>query len=143
MRYNNHQFNPNQLHNVLEDVFNIALSDLMGGTMIRKSPQANISENEAGFTIIVVAPGLEKSDFKVSVEDGKLNIAVDKTQSESNQIHKMIKNEWNFGQWKRSFKIDNTLDASQITATYELGVLTLELPKKEVSNTNVFNIEIK
>jgi HSP20 family protein len=142
MKYN-HQFNYNPLQNALENVFSSSMSDLMGGTMIRKSPQANISENESNFTIAIVAPGLEKSDFKVSIDDGKLQIEVDKVLSNTEESVKSIKNEWKLNQWKRTFKVDNSLDLAAITASYDLGILKVQLPKKEASSKQAFDIEIK
>jgi len=43
----------------------------------------------------------------------------------------MIRKEFSYKSFKRSFTVDEKIDAANITARYENGILKLELPKKE------------
>ena len=43
----------------------------------------------------------------------------------------MILKEFSYRSFKRSFTVDEKIDATNITAKYENGILKLDLPKKE------------
>jgi HSP20 family protein len=59
------------------------------------------------------------------------------------ETDKQIRNEYGYSSFKRSFTIDSTIDATNIDASYINGVLTLNLPKKEVVKASAKEIIIK
>lgn len=91
----------------------------------------NIKETGDAYILDVVAPGMEKSDFKVNVDKNLLTISADKKSELKSESEKMIKKEFSFRAFSRSFKLDDTIDATGINAKYEQGVLNITLPKKE------------
>ncbi len=96
----------------------------------------NIFENVENYSLEVIAPGFEKSDFKVSLEDKILTIAVSKklngaTEAETSTKGKQLRKEYSYPDFKRSFTIDEKIDATGIEASYVNGVLTLNLPKRK------------
>lgn len=91
----------------------------------------NIKETGDAFILDVVAPGMEKSDFKVNVENNMLTISAERKSEVKNETEKMIKKEFSFRSFSRSFKLDDAIDSSNINAKYEQGVLNISLPKKE------------
>lgn len=108
----------------------------------------NISETTSGFQVDLIAPGFDKSDFLIQVNDNLLTIATDKTAEESSEkakseISKTIRKEYAFRNFKRSFTLDEKIDATRIDASYVNGVLRLNLPKKTEVREAVKKIEIK
>jgi HSP20 family protein len=103
----------------------------------------NITENEKSYNIEVVAPGFEKADFKVTVDDQILTIAADKKSETTEENKKQIRKEYNYRSFKRSFTLDEKTDAAGIDAKYVNGVLTLNLPKKEEVKTPAQQISIQ
>jgi HSP20 family protein len=91
----------------------------------------NIKETADAYILDVVAPGMEKSDFKVNVEKNLLTISAEKKSEVKNETEKMIKKEFSFRAFSRSFKLDDAIDTANINAKYEQGVLNILLPKKE------------
>lgn len=91
----------------------------------------NIKETGDAFILDVVAPGMEKSDFKVNVEKNMLTISAEKKSEVKNETEKLIKKEFSFRAFSRSFKLDDSIDTANINAKYEQGVLNIALPKKE------------
>ena len=91
----------------------------------------NIKETGDAYILDVVAPGMEKSDFKVNVEKNMLTISAEKKSEVKNETEKMIKKEFSFRAFSRSFKLDDSIDTANINAKYEQGVLNIALPKKE------------
>ncbi|MBL0884493.1 MAG: Hsp20/alpha crystallin family protein [Chitinophagaceae bacterium] len=91
----------------------------------------NIHETNEGFHLELNAPGRNKEDFKVNVENGLLTISYEKKESQEQKDYKTIRREFSFRSFKRSFTIDDKINADGIQARYENGVLKVYLPKKE------------
>lgn len=92
----------------------------------------NITEQENAYSIDVVAPGFEKSDFKINLDQQILTISADKKEEVKNENNKNVRSEYKFRSFKRSFTLDEKINAESIDAKYVNGVLTLTLPKREV-----------
>ncbi len=97
---------------------------------VNKRPAANITENGEGFTIELVAPGLSKEDFKIDIDKDILTVSANKELKENEQ-EKVIKREFNFNKFKRTFRLPETIDTDKISANFENGVLIVSLLKKE------------
>lgn len=96
------------------------------------NPLVNISEDDNGYQIELVAPGLKKDDFKVNLEKGLLTISYEKQEEkEENKGKKTHRLEYRTSSFKRSFNLDDNIDADKIEASYVDGILKLSLPKKE------------
>lgn len=98
-------------------------------------PPANILEKNGLYQIELAAPGMEKTDFNVKLDGQVLTISAEKKTEKNSETDKVIRKEFSTKSFKRSFTLDEKIDAANITARYENGILTLELPKKdEVKN---------
>jgi HSP20 family protein len=91
----------------------------------------------------VVAPGFEKTDFKINLDKDVLTISAEKREGEKNEPGKEIRKEYSFRSFKRSFTLDEKIDGNAIEAKYVNGVLTLNLPKKEEVKTASKDISIQ
>ena len=111
------------------------LNELFGDSGYANLPQtqpaANITENENGFTVSLAAPGFQKENFKIEVQQKSLKITVEKAQEETPTMAKFIRKEFSFDTFERSFRLPNTVDTDAIDATYANGILELSIPKKE------------
>jgi HSP20 family protein len=94
-------------------------------------------------SIVVVSPGFEKTDFKLNVEQDTLTISAEKKSEEKQENTKQIRKEYNYRSFKRSFTLDEKIDANGIEAKYVNGVLTLNLPKKTEVKTPAQEIAIQ
>ncbi len=103
----------------------------------------NIKQIENGYSLEVVAPGFEKTDFKVNVDGNVLTISAERKSEENRQTEKQIRKEYNYRSFKRSFTIDDKIDATAIEASYVNGVLRLNLPKKAEVREAAKDITIK
>jgi HSP20 family protein len=120
------------IDNLFDDIFS-NLPASWGKELGLTTPPVNIHENEEGFHLELVAPGLKKEDFKVNFDKGLLSISYEKkSENETeNKDYKTHRREFNFTSFKRSFRVDDVINADAIQARYEDGVLKLYLPKKE------------
>lgn len=93
-------------------------------------PPVNVLETPAAYQLEVIAPGLNKEDLSVQVENGLLTVAWEKKE-EKNQTEngKVLRREFRQRSFKRTFSVDDSVDTEKIDAKYENGVLKIVLPK--------------
>ena len=109
----------------------------------KSSVPVNITETASGYKVEVIAPGFEKSDFKVNLEKDLLTISAETKNRIQGEGEKQVRNEYNYRSFKRSFTIDEKIDATKTEASYVNGVLTLNLPKKEEVKVSPTEITIQ
>jgi len=109
----------------------------------KQNVPVNIKETETDYQLEVVAPGFEKENFKVSLEDKLLTIEGEKKTEEENKNEKLVRREFKTQSFKRSFTIDENIDKENISAKYVNGVLTLNLAKKQEVKPSVKEISIQ
>ena len=134
----------NPFERVLNDVFGRSISDIVGTDFTHSVPGVNIIDLDDKMLLEMAAPGLEKSDFDVSIEKDILSIAVKKeASSEGNDTIKVTRKEYDFHSFTRKFSIPSTLDKDTLTAKYEYGILLLSINKtKEAVDKSPRSIEI-
>lgn len=106
-------------------------------------PHINMLETPDDYRIELAAPGLEKQDFKVTVNKDILTISVDKPLTSPADNDKLLRREFSYHQFQRSFRLPTTIEVSNIQATYVQGILSLKLAKKEEARVKPpFEVEI-
>jgi HSP20 family protein len=106
-------------------------------------PPVNIIEKNDLYHIELAAPGMEKADFNVKLDGKVLTISTEKKDEKNVENEKMIRREFTYKAFKRSFTVDDKIDAANITAKYENGILKLDLPKKEEVKAGAKDITIQ
>lgn len=94
-------------------------------------PAVNISENNDAYELEFNVPGRKKEDFKITVDKDILSVSFEKKEESKEEDKKFIKKEFVTQSFKRSFTLDEKINADEIDAKYEDGLLRLSLPKKE------------
>ncbi len=128
VRYKNRMNGEPAFNNLLSDLFSPMPS--LFKEDFRQAAPVNIKETENAFSLDVVAPGFSKEDFKISLENNLLTVSVEKKEETVNENEKLVRTEYKFSSFKRSFTVDDKINAEAISAQYVNGVLTLNLPKK-------------
>ncbi len=93
------------------------------------APVATVLENADGYTLQVEMPGVNKEGLEMWVENNELTIIGRRSLPtvQGTLIHRESRRE-NF---RRAFELDPSIDAGEISAKIEQGVVTLTLPKAE------------
>lgn len=115
----------------MDSFFNSALAHVIGSDYTMSSPAVNVLEFDDRFEMHLAAPGLAKADFNLRMENGHLVISAEKKAEASENGSTYTRKEFSYHSFRRSFQLDEVIDAAQISATYENGVLKISLPKKE------------
>ena len=125
----------NWLPSVFDDMFK---ADWLGGTTNVNSigtsiPAVNIQESDDNFTVEVAAPGKTRDDFNIELDNDILTISSEeKKENESTEKNgRYTRKEFSYSNFKRAFSLPETVNNEKIAASYENGVLVINLPKKE------------
>ncbi|GEC72075.1 HSP20 family protein [Flavobacterium flevense] len=95
-------------------------------------PNLNIKETKDSFLVEVAAPGFEKSDFKIELNNDLLTISSEKkVNNELKDGERITKQEFSYQSFSRSFTLPEHVDEEKISAKYENGILFIDIPKKE------------
>lgn len=116
-----------------DDFFGKDVFDFNPNHLVKSTPSVNVKENEKEFSLEVAAPGLQKEDFKVELNENILSISAEKKTeiNETNEQTKFTRKEFSYASFKRSFTLDEeSVDAENIVAKYENGILHVVIPKK-------------
>jgi HSP20 family protein len=107
-------------------------------------PSVNILESPEGFEIEIAAPGLEKADFKVNLQNNLLTISSSKSTQDEENAKKYTKKEFSYASFERVFTLPNSVDGEKIEANYSNGILKVSVPKKDEAKVKTpKTIEIK
>src|SRR5690606_18578684 len=124
---------PHHLGALLENVFTgnfpMYFDDHHQNNLSR--PAVNIKESESAYILELLAPGIAKDEIKIDVEGKKLVVSYQKEETTNETTENYIRSEFKFDSFKRSFTLNDKTDLSSITATYENGILAINIPKKE------------
>lgn len=108
-------------------------------------PAMNIKEHKNDFAIEFAAPGFNKKDFEVSIEDDILHVTAEKSKEEEEMEEGFMCKEFNYNSFRRSITLPETVDLKQkIKANYKDGILYVNLLKRKeaVKEVNKKIIEV-
>ncbi|MDD6132236.1 MAG: Hsp20/alpha crystallin family protein [Bacteroidales bacterium] len=95
------------------------------------TPAINVIENEKDYKVEVAAPGMNKEDFNIHLnENQELVITVEKnSQNEQKEEKKYLRREFSYTKFQQAFQLPDNVDKEKIGAKVENGVLEITLPK--------------
>ncbi|NOU19644.1 MAG: Hsp20/alpha crystallin family protein [Bacteroidales bacterium] len=94
-------------------------------------PAVNIKEGKEDFAIEVAAPGFDKKDFKIDLNNNVLEISSEKEEKNEENNDKMMRCEFKYASFKRYFTLPDSVESDKIKATYKDGILNVVIPKKD------------
>ncbi len=100
---------------------------------------------DAGDKLVLSAdlPGFRKEDIHVDIDSDRLTINAERHSNYEKKDNRgnYLRCERSYGSYSRTFSLDG-IDADNISATYENGVLKLDLPKQQVTKPDCRRLEI-
>jgi HSP20 family protein len=118
-------FNPSVIDSIFNDVLNGT-----GGEAAARIPSTNILEDENKFTLELVAPGFEKEEITIDLEDSRLKISGEKKVEETETKKNYTRREFKSEKFSRSFTLPENVNSDEIKAEFKNGILFIEIPKK-------------
>ena len=96
------------------------------------APAINVIENEKEYDVELAAPGLDKDDFKIHVdEQNNLCIEMEKKaeNNEGKRHGRYLRRKFSYEKFQQTLLLPDDVDAEKIEARMEKGVLNIHLPK--------------
>src|SRR5438128_9457958 len=105
-------------------------------------PLVDIFEEPDVIRLVAEIPGVKPEDVKISVEGNLLTVKGTKEQVAEEKAEKEHRYERTYGAFERTFRLSASIDPNKIKAAYNLGVLTITLPKAETAKPHLIQVEV-
>ena len=106
------------------------------------SPACDVFEDKESVKIVIEIPGVKPQDVKISIENQVLTVRGEKKQVAEEKTERVHRYERTYGAFERTFRLSASIDPKKIKATYNLGVLTITLPKAETAKPHLIEVEL-
>jgi HSP20 family protein len=93
------------------------------------------------FTVIAEVPGMKKEDLVLSLHNGVLTISGERKREQKSE--QGFTSERYVGRFQRSVTLPASVDANQVKASYEDGLLKVILPKSEEAKPKQIEVSVK
>lgn len=107
------------------------LTPTPGNGSLMWAPPVSVREDAENVYVEVELPGVDPESVDIAMEDRVLTISGEKRAEQRDEQDSWHLIERRFGRFERSFTMGRAVDANQVEASYDLGVLTIRLPKPE------------
>jgi HSP20 family protein len=96
-------------------------------------PAVNIKETDKAYDIEMAAPGIPKDSINIEVENDMLTISGENKQEkeDSDKDGRYTRREFSYSSFSRSFKLPPNVNADDVKARCDNGVVNITIPKKE------------
>lgn len=138
------RWNPERptVHNWMDDFFNRSVGSIFNDDTSALRPDVNVKETDDAYIMEVAAPGLDKSDFNIQVEEGNLTLSAERKDEAEESGEKYLRREFQYTSFSRSFHLPDNVKIEDIEAKYVDGVLHVSVPKAQPTVTQPRRIEI-
>lgn len=94
-------------------------------------PPVDVRETDSSYVFAAELPGLTKDDVEITLEDNLLTLSGEREVVEKSETETYHRIERSQGKFSRSFSLPSQVDSTKVAATFQDGVLTIEVPKSE------------
>ena len=131
VRYNkNRDYFPTTVNGLMDKFFNDASFD---NTQMEKfTPSVDVIESDKAYELHFAVPGFEKKAFQIEIEENVLIVSGERKFEEKKEEKQFTSIQTQYGAFRRTFTLPDTVDRTKIDASYNDGMLKLILPKDEV-----------
>jgi len=95
-------------------------------------PRSNVTDNKDNWKVSVVAPGLTKKDFTISLENNKFTVSYD--------LDKETNNRYISKSYNKTWEVPSGVDASTISAKYNAGILDITINKPDAVKPSLIKV---
>jgi HSP20 family protein len=109
------------------------LGDAQGEEIAARSwvPAVDVQETQEAYKLYAELPGLKKEDIQITLEHNVLRLSGERKFERDVKKESFQRIERTFGSFTRSFALPTQVNPEGVQATFDNGVLTVTVPKKE------------
>lgn len=112
------------------------------GDFGRFTPPADLYETDEAYNVEMELPGFSRDDVSVTIEQGMLTIAGRRAREESGEDENYHLRERSVGRFSRSFSVPASIEAEEVEARFDEGLLKVTLPKAEEARTRKIEVDV-
>ncbi|MCP4644905.1 MAG: Hsp20/alpha crystallin family protein [bacterium] len=105
-------------------------------------PPVDLEETDTDVVVTAELPGLDKKDFKVDLQGGRLILSGEKKASHDQNDQAYHYTERRYGAFNRAIPLPCEIDADNVSASYKRGVLRVTLPKTEAVKATRVQVKV-
>ena len=105
-------------------------------------PAVDVYEDEKKVVLKLEVPGIEEKDLDVSVENNTLTVKGERKFEKEEKEENFHRIERRYGSFYRAFTLPTTVDTEAVAASYNAGVLKLELKKKPEAQPKQIKVNV-
>jgi len=142
------RFEPFRELTTLQDRMNRLFRDTYGDgrdealTTSNFAPPVDVYEDEHNITLKIEVPGIEEKDIDVRIENNTLTVHGERKFEKEEKEENFRRVERQYGSFTRSFTLPNTIDAEKVEATYDKGILKVQLAKKAEAKPKQIKVNV-
>jgi len=106
------------------------------------APPVDVYEDEHSITLKIEVPGIDEKDIDVRIENNTLTVHGERKFEKEEKEENFRRVERQYGSFTRSFTLPNTVDPEQVNATYNKGVLKVNLAKKAEAKPKQIKVNV-
>jgi len=116
------------------------MDDMTG--MSFHSPSVDVRETDQAYQVTAELAGLDEGDMEINVRDNSLIISGEKKAEHHEKQDGRYYRERSFGRFQRVIPFPNEIDPGKVHASFQKGVLTIDLPKNAKAQDKARRIPI-
>jgi HSP20 family protein len=105
-------------------------------------PPVDVYEDEQRIVLKLEVPGMQESDFDIQMENNLLTVRGERKFEKEEKEENFHRIERRYGSFYRSFTVPNTVNAESIKASYDAGVLKIELEKRAEAKPKQIKVQV-
>ncbi len=129
-----------------QNPFNTFFRDLNDGEGTQATasfiPVVDVYEDEKKVVLKLEVPGIEEKDLDVSVEKNTLTVKGERKFEQEEKEENFHRIERRYGSFYRAFTLPTTVDTDSVAASYNAGVLKVELTKKPEAQPKQIKVNV-
>ncbi len=107
------------------------------------APAVDVYETSDSLVVEAELPGVDPKDVEVSVDEDVLTIKGERKLEKEIKEENYLRVERAYGKFQRSMRLPSEVDVDKIKASYENGVLKVNVPKVEPRKPKTVQIEVE
>lgn len=106
------------------------------------APAVDVYEDEHNITLKLEVPGIDEKDIDVRIENRTLTVHGERKFEKDEKEENFRRVERQYGSFTRSFTLPATVDAEQVSANYDKGILKISLAKKAEAKPKQIKVNV-
>ncbi len=106
------------------------------------SPALDVFDEKDHLVVKLELPGMKKEEIEISLHEGALTVSGERKQESKETEGETFRSERYVGKFQRSVTLPTPVDGNHVKASYQDGVLTVELPKTEEAKPKRIEVSV-